>query len=72
LVAHLVRSLTCHLARTSPKGTFGCHDWPIVFRRSAERTVVFDVALELAHDERLSSPLLPGFVLAVAELFPRE
>ncbi len=44
----------------------------LVFRRSAVRTVVFDVALELAGDEGLSSPLLPGFVLAVAELFPRE
>lgn len=44
----------------------------LVFRRSAARMVVFDVALELARDEQLSSPLLPDFALAVAELFPRE
>jgi len=28
------------------------------------------VALEVARDESLASPLLPGFALALVELFP--
>ena len=42
----------------------------LAFRRSARETPVFDVALELARDEALTSPLLPGFSLALAGLFP--
>jgi Uma2 family endonuclease len=42
----------------------------LLFRRSAPRAPTFDVALELTHDDTLTSPLLPGFALALAELFP--
>lgn len=41
----------------------------LVFRRSAHTAVVFDVALELTVDDHLGSPLLPGFALALRELF---
>jgi Uma2 family endonuclease len=41
----------------------------LVFRRSEPRAACFDVALEVATGERLASPLLPGFSLAVADLF---
>ncbi len=41
----------------------------LVFRRSAPACASFDVALELARDESLSSPLLPGFDLALNGLF---
>lgn len=40
-----------------------------VFRRSASDAAVFDVVLELERDEQLSSPQLPGFSLALGELF---
>ena len=42
----------------------------LIFRRSAPGASTFDVALELARDAQLESPLLPGFSLSVAELFP--
>jgi Uma2 family endonuclease len=41
----------------------------IVFRRSTPRTQIFDVSLELARGHMLTSPLLPGFALALDELF---
>jgi Uma2 family endonuclease len=44
------------------------HDAVLVFRRSAPRVAHFDVALELAAPERLTSPLLPGFALDLGEL----
>ncbi len=40
-----------------------------VFRRSAPGAPHFDVALELGSGEALASPLLPGFTLAVDEIF---
>ena len=43
----------------------------LVFRRSDPRSPTFDVALELGAGEVLSSPRLPGFELAVTELFRR-
>ena len=39
-----------------------------VFRRSAPACPSFDVALELAPQDRLASPLLPGFALSVGKL----
>ena len=42
----------------------------LVFRRSIPGARTFDVALELDREAVLESPLLPGFALAVAELFP--
>jgi Uma2 family endonuclease len=39
------------------------------FRRSAPAAPHFDVALELGGGEMLTSPLLPGFSLAVGEIF---
>ncbi len=44
----------------------------VVFRRSRAEARTFDLALELCRDDRLESPLLPGFRLALGELFPRE
>jgi Uma2 family endonuclease len=41
----------------------------IVFRRSSPKTPTFDVALELTVDDELTSPLLPGFALALSTLF---
>jgi Uma2 family endonuclease len=41
----------------------------LVFRRSAPDVTTFDVALELGRGETLSSPQLPGFGLALDELF---
>jgi Uma2 family endonuclease len=41
----------------------------LVLRRSAPGEPRFDVTLELGAEERLESPLLPGFSLHVAELF---
>ncbi len=41
----------------------------IVYRRSKPESGVFDVALELTCGETLTSPQLPGFVLALNELF---
>ena len=41
----------------------------LVFRRSDPRQGHFDVALELGREDALRSPLLPGFELALADLF---
>ena len=41
----------------------------LIFRRSQPKATGFDVALELERDERLESPQLPGFSLALGELF---
>ena len=43
----------------------------LAFRRSSPRAGGFDVAFELERGDKLGSPLLPGFSLAVGELFPR-
>ncbi len=41
----------------------------LVYRRSTAGAAEFDVALEVSEDEQLMSPLLPGFELAVADIF---
>jgi len=41
----------------------------IVFRRASAKSETFDASLELARGDVLSSPLLPGFALALGELF---
>jgi len=41
----------------------------LVFRRSTPGSTSFDLALELGQGEALESPLLPGFRLALDELF---
>jgi Uma2 family endonuclease len=41
----------------------------LVFRRSTPDARTFDVALELAGDDELASPQLPGFALPVERLF---
>jgi len=41
----------------------------LVFRRSTARAASFDVALEIAGDAPLQSPLLPGFAPPAARLF---
>ena len=41
----------------------------LVFRRSAPDVIRFDVALELGRGDSLTSPQLPGFELALDELF---
>jgi Uma2 family endonuclease len=41
----------------------------LVFRRSAPGVATFDVALELGCGETLTSPQLPGFELALDDLF---
>lgn len=41
----------------------------LVHRRSGTDVAEFDLALELASGDVLTSPLLPGFALGVAELF---
>ena len=41
----------------------------LVSRRSEPATASFDVSLELAIDETLTSPLLPGFELEVRRIF---
>ena len=41
----------------------------LVFRRSRPDAPEFDVALELTSDDALTSPLLPGFSLAVGAVF---
>lgn len=43
----------------------------LVFRRSTPREPDFDLAVERADGETLTSPLLPGFAVPVAELFDR-
>jgi Uma2 family endonuclease len=40
-----------------------------VFRRSGPGAKGFDVVVELERDEKLTSPQLPGFSLALSELF---
>ncbi len=42
----------------------------LVFRRSDPKRPDFDVTLELTPEETLSSPLLPGFALPLAGLYP--
>lgn len=44
-------------------------DVVLVFRRSIRAAERFDVSLELARGDELTSPQLPGFAFAVAELF---
>jgi Uma2 family endonuclease len=44
-------------------------DVVIVFRRSDPKGSRFDVSLELTAGDSLTSPLLPGFALAVGEIF---
>jgi Uma2 family endonuclease len=44
-------------------------DAVLVFRRSAVDAPSFDVALELELDDTLTSPLLPGFALALGAVF---
>ncbi len=44
----------------------------LVFRRSEPGVPSFDVSLELARQDELRSPLLPGFALPLAELFLTE
>jgi len=44
-------------------------DTVLVFRRSRPGAPEFDVALELTRDDALTSPLLPGFSLAVGAIF---
>jgi Uma2 family endonuclease len=44
-------------------------DVVLVFRRSSARVASFDVALEFARADTLTSPLLPGFELALDALF---
>lgn len=46
-------------------------DTVLVFRRSSPSSPTFDIALELVAGDQLSSPLLPGFSLDIAELFDR-
>lgn len=41
----------------------------LVFRRSRPAEATYDVALELTSEDTLASPQLPGFALALAELF---
>ena len=43
----------------------------LVYRRSARKSPVFDVTLELGGGETLTSTQLPGFELPVEELFSR-
>ena len=43
----------------------------LVFRRSAPTVDYYDTALELDVGDMLGSPLLPGFELALSELFAR-
>ena len=47
-------------------------DAVLVFRRSSPDAPTFDVALELDREEQLTSPLLPGFSLALGEVFPER
>ena len=44
-------------------------DEVLVFRRSKADAPQFDVALELTRDDALTSPLLPGFTVALDALF---
>jgi Uma2 family endonuclease len=42
----------------------------LVFRRSDPQQPTFDATLELTPEQTLGSPLLPGFELALASLYP--
>jgi len=44
-------------------------DVVLAFRRSSPDAPTFDISEELAADATLTSPLLPGFALPVAEIF---
>ncbi len=44
-------------------------DVVLVFRRSSPAAPTFDISEELGTDATLTSPLLPGFALPVAEIF---
>ena len=44
-------------------------DVVLAFRRSSPKAEHLDVSVELAAGETLTSPLLPGFAVAVAEIF---
>lgn len=44
-------------------------DVVLVFRRSQPQAPLFDVSLELGVGDTLASPLLPGFALAIGEIF---
>ena len=46
-------------------------DTVLVYRRSSREAAEFDVELELAVGESLTTPLLPGFSLDLAALFDR-
>ena len=41
----------------------------LVYRRASAKSESFDVSLELAAGDSLTSPLLPAFALAIGELF---
>jgi Uma2 family endonuclease len=45
-------------------------DVVLVFRRISATSPSFDDALELTAEDRLTSPLLPGFALSLSALFP--
>ena len=47
-------------------------DVVLVFRRSTSQSPTFDDSLEFARGDTLTSPLLPGFVLPLDELFGRR
>ena len=47
-------------------------DEVLVFRRSKTDAPAFDIALELDCEQQLTSPLLPGFALPLAQLFPQR
>ena len=46
-------------------------DAVLVYRRSSPESPVFDVELELAAGEQLTTPLLPGLSIDLTELFDR-
>ncbi|MGI8983426.1 MAG: hypothetical protein ACR2HM_02645 [Acidimicrobiales bacterium] len=46
-------------------------DVVLVYRRSGSQAPVFDVELEFGAGDSLTTPLIPGFVLEVADLFDR-
>ena len=46
-------------------------DEVLVFRRSSPQGAAFDVELELAAGDELTTPLLPGFTIDLAGLFDR-
>jgi len=41
----------------------------LVYRRSGPKADRFDISLELEADEVVTTPLIPGFSLVLAELF---